>query len=100
VIEKRVRFVLGGTVYVHADPVPDVGEANRFGYGDEPKVIAQVPLEDGDTVEVHGYATFYTQEWVTVDWNDDNYQHFNAWIPATNVRRPLEGEWQGRYVAR
>lgn len=45
------------------------------------------------TVEVHGYATHYAQERVTVVWNDQ----LDCWTPAGDVRCPGEGEWHGRY---
>lgn len=99
-IEKRTRFTLVGTTYKHANPEPELpaGSVSRFEHGTEPQVIAQVPLAGGGTVEVHGYATHYTREWVAVVWNDDNIQHFDCWTPAADVRRSAEGEWRGRYV--
>jgi hypothetical protein len=99
-IVKRTRFVLSGTVYEHASPEPVIapGSVRRFVNGTEPQIIAQVPLTSGGSVVIHGYATHYTQEWVTVVWNDDNTQHFDCWVPAADVRRPAEGEWQGKYV--
>lgn len=100
-IEKRTKFTLDGTTYEHANPRPELaaGSVRRFPAGTEPEVIAQVPLAGGGTVEVHGYATHYNREWVTVVWNDDNIQHLDCWAPAADVRRPGEGEWHGRYVA-
>jgi hypothetical protein len=100
-IEKRTKFTLDGTTYEHANPHPELaaGSVRRFELGAEPEVIAQVHLVAGGTVEVHGYATHYNQEWVSVVWNDDNIQHFDCWVPAADVRRPGEGEWHGRYVA-
>lgn len=101
-IVKRTKFLQGGTTYEMADPEPPLvpGSVSRFTWGTEPQVIAQVPLAGGGTVEVHGYATHYTQEWVSVQWNDDNIQNANCWVPAADVRRPAEGEWHGNYVAR
>lgn len=101
-IEKRTKFLQGGTTYEHADPHPDFasGSVRRFTYGTEPKVIAQVPLADGGTAEVHGYAAHYNNDWVSVEWNDDNIKHFSCWVHAADVRRPTEGEWRGHYVAR
>lgn len=101
-IEKRIKFLLAGTTHEHANPAPEMaaGSVNRFTYGEEPKVIAQVPLAGGGTAEIHGYATFYTQDWVTVEWTDDNFQHFNCWTPAADVRRPADGEWHGKFVSR
>jgi hypothetical protein len=99
-IEKRTKFKLEGSTYDHAAPEPELaaGSVRRFELGAEPHVIAQVPLADGGTVEVHGYATHYNQEWVAVVWNDDNIQHFDCWVLAADVRRPGEGEWHGKYV--
>lgn len=99
-IEKRKKFTLDGTTYEHSDPQPEheSGSVTRFEHRTEPEVIAQVPLDGGGTIEVHGYATHYNQEWVTVVWTDDNFQHFDCWTPAGDVRRPGEGEWRGRYV--
>lgn len=93
--------MLDGTEYEHANPTPELaaGSVRRFVSGTEPHIIAQVPLAGGGTVEVHGYATHYTREWVAVVWNDDNIQNFDCWVPAADVRRPAEGEWRGRYVA-
>lgn len=100
-IEKRTKFMLDAAEYEHADPLPDhpPGSVTRFEHRTEPHVIAQVPLAGGGTVEVHGYATFYSREWVDVVWTDDNFQHFDCWVPAADVRRPAEGAWHGRYVA-
>ena len=98
--EDQTKFVLDGAEYEHADPRPEItpGRVRRFVYGGEPKVIAKVPLAAGGTVEVHGYATHYTQEWVSLAWTDDVFSHCTCWVPAADVRRPGEGEWQGRYV--
>jgi hypothetical protein len=100
-IEKRTKFLLAGTVYEHADPQPDhrAGSVTRFEHRTEPHVIAQVPLAGGGTVEVHGYATFYSRAWVDVVWTDDNFQHFDCWVRAADVRRAPEDEGQGHYVA-
>lgn len=99
-IENRTQFALAGAGYEHADLQPPLPaeSVRRFTLGNEPHVIAQVPLAGGGTVEVHGYATHYNQEWVTVVWNDDNFQQFNCWVPAADVQRAAEDEWRGRYV--
>lgn len=98
--DKPTKFVQDGTQYQHADPQPEhgTGSVTRFEPRTEPHVIAQVPLAGGGTVEVHGYATFYSKEWVCVVWTDENYQHFDCWVLAADVLRPGEGEWHGRYV--
>ncbi|MEV4991192.1 hypothetical protein [Pseudarthrobacter sp. LMD1-1-1.1] len=98
--EDQTKFVQDGAEYEHADLRPELapGIVRRFVYGGEPKVIAQVPLKAGGGVEVHGYATHYTQDWVSLEWTDDVFAHCTCWVPATDVRRPAEGEWHGRYV--
>lgn len=99
-IEKRAQFQLEGTTYECAAQQPELaaGSVRRFTSGEEPKVIAQVPLAGGGKVEVHGYATHYNREWVTVVWNDENFQQIDCWAPAADVRRPGEAEWAGKYV--
>lgn len=89
-----------GRTYEHANPQPQIapGTARRFIYGQEPKIIARVPLKDGGAVEIHGYATHYTQEWVTVAWTDEHFSHLSCWVAAGDVRRPADGEWRGRFV--
>ncbi|WP_457948336.1 hypothetical protein ACTAQI_20410 [Pseudarthrobacter sp. alpha12b] len=98
--DDQTKFVQAGAEYEHADPRPELapGSVRRFVYGGEPKIIAQVPLKAGGTIEVHGYATHYTQEWVSLVWTDDVFSHCTCWVPAADVRRPAEGEWKGRYV--
>ncbi|MCU1568073.1 MAG: hypothetical protein JWQ56_3010 [Pseudarthrobacter sp.] len=98
--DKPTKFTLDDAQYEHADlqPTVHVTGVTRFEHRTEPEVIAQVPLAGGGIVEVHGYATFYSQEWVDVVWTDDDYQHFDCWMPAKDVRRADEGEWRGRYV--
>ncbi|TLM87194.1 hypothetical protein [Pseudarthrobacter sp. NamE5] len=97
---KPTKFVLDGAEYEHADPHPEheSGSVTRFESRTEPEVIALVPLVGGGTVEVHGYATFYSKDWVDVVWTDEGAQHMSCWVPAPDVRRPDEGEWRGRYV--
>ncbi|WP_461172259.1 hypothetical protein M1D93_14845 [Arthrobacter sp. Z1-9] len=100
IFDKPTKFTLDGMEYEHADPQPEVNitDVTRFEHRTEPYVIAQVPLAGGGTVEVHGYATFYSQDWVDIVWTDDNSNHMGCWVPAADVGRPAEGEWRGRYV--
>lgn len=99
-IEKRTKFRLDGTIYEHAatEPAVAAGSVSRFEHGTEPEVIAQVPLAGGGTIEVHGYATHYNQEWVTVALERRQHPAPRLLVPAADVRRPAEGEWRGRYV--
>lgn len=86
--EMPTRFVLSGTEYDLA-PRPAIARAGPvqwMTYGGEPKVVANVPLAYGGTVEVHGYATHYNQDWVTAVWTDDTFQHLNCWVPSAAVR--------------
>lgn len=55
---KPLRFRLGGVDYEHEAVQPDFSGkvVRRFTYGQEPKVIAELDLTDGGTVEIHGYA--------------------------------------------
>jgi hypothetical protein len=57
-----------------------------------------VPLAGGRTVEVCGFATFYSREWMDVVWTDDRSQRLGCSVPAADVPRPAEGEWHGHYV--
>lgn len=100
--DDQTKFVQDGAEYEHADPRPELapGSVRRFVYGGEPKIIAQVPLAGGGTVEVHGYAEHWTKDEVVVVWRDDKFQHCSAWTPVEKVRRPDEGEWHGNYVSR
>lgn len=91
-------------VYEHADRRPDFSgqliQVRRFTYGEEPQVIAQVPLANGGTFEIHGYATHWTQDDVDVAWTDDRGSQYTCWVPADKVRRPSDGEWHGNYLPR
>ena len=100
IFDDQTKFVHHGGEYEHANPRPELapGSVRRFVYGGEPEIIAQVPLAGGGTLEVHGYATHYNQDWVTIEWIDDVFTHCGCWVPAKDVKRPAEGEWHGRYV--
>lgn len=95
---------MDGVVYEHADRRPDfagnMGTVRRFTYGEEPQVIAQVPLANGGTLEIHGYATHWTQDDVDVAWTDDRGSQYTCWVSVDDVRRPLANEWHGNYLPR
>lgn len=100
--ETRSVFEKDGVVYEHADRRPDfTGQTvRRFTYGEEPEVIAQVPLANGESIEIHGYATHWTQDEVDVAWTDDRGSQYTCWVPADQVRRPAGAEWHGDYLPR
>ena len=95
-------FILAGVRYEHAirEPQLEGVTVRRFTYGEEPCVIAQVPLAGGGVVEVHGYAQHWTPRDVVVAWTDDHGREHNCWVPASDVRRPDPSEWHGRYLPR
>ena len=99
--DTQTIFHEGGKQYQHSDPQPsfEPHAVRRFVYGQEPHVIALVPLADGGNVEVHGYATHWSKDWVSVVWTDEHSWHMNCWVPAMDVRRPSDdSEWHGRFV--
>jgi hypothetical protein len=61
-------------------------------------VIAQVPLTDGGTLEIHGHATHWTN--VDVAWTDDRGSKYTCSVPAKDARRAAAGEWHGNYLPR
>lgn len=71
--------------------MPDqTGESvKRFTYGQEPQVIALVPLLGGGSVDIHGHATFWSRKDVDVAWTDDHGSSYTCWVPASSARRPL-----------
>ena len=99
--QSRSVFEMDGVVYQHADRRPDfTGHTVRtFTYGEEPQVIAQVPLANGGTIEIHGYATHWTQDDVAVAWTDDRGSQHTCWVPATDIRRAAD-DWHGNYLPR
>ncbi len=96
------KFVLAGVKYEHADTSRIwrlgvfAGSRTARSRRSSPKChwSAAGPLRFTAT------RRHYNSEWVGVDWNDDNIQNFNCWMPAADVRRPADGEWHGNYVAR
>jgi hypothetical protein len=72
----------------------------RFAYGQEPKIITELDLAAGGSVEIHGYAEQWTRGDVVVTWHDDNGRHCSSWVPLHKTRRPAGDEWHGNYVSR
>jgi hypothetical protein len=95
-------FLLDGIAYEYVDVAPDHNgrTVRRFTYGEEPQVIALVQLAGGGNVEIHGYATFWSEQDVDVAWTDDQGSSFTCWVSASDVRRPVPGEWHGSYLPR
>ena len=93
--EAPTSFVLGGVTHEFADPgrqMP-IGTVCTWTPGEWPKVHAQVPLQAGGTVEVYGEATAWTPEQIHIRWDDDNKDTCQAWLPAFDVRRVTDSEW-------
>ena len=81
--------------YLRADPGPDSEDARSRDYGDQPRVLATLPLADGSTVEVRAVAARWTSNpsHVFVAWADDDMSAHWAWIPAGNVQCLNDCEW-------
>jgi hypothetical protein len=99
--EERRTFLLDGTKYEYVDAAPDHSgqTVKRFTYGQEPHVMATIPLAKGGKFGIHGYATFWSGKDVDVAWTDDHGSSFTCWVPASDVRRPAAGEWRGSLPA-
>lgn len=99
--ESEGTFEMNGAGYKHAGRRPDfTGQTvRRFTYGEEPQGIAQVPLVNGATLEIHGYATHWTHD-DDVAWTDDRGSQYTCWVPAHQVRRPAAVQWHGSYLPR
>jgi hypothetical protein len=87
-------FTLEGITYEYLRPDPghDPEAAKSWTYGMYPKVMATVPLTSG-TVDVYAYANRWNPFHVLVTWQDDEWHSHWAWIPAGNVRRVTDSEW-------
>lgn len=94
-IDGMPTFTLAGVTYdclaltVEGDPE----DFRSWEYGKYPKVEASVPLTDGGTVKVYGEASRWVQGHVIVLRRDDVRQVYWAWVPADNVRRVTDSEW-------
>lgn len=87
------EFTLDGTSheYAHGDPGrPE--ETHAWDYGQYPKIIATLRLADGD-VEVHARAQRWNPTHVLASWEDDDRRAHWAWVPAGDVRRVADSEW-------
>ncbi|SDK78650.1 hypothetical protein [Arthrobacter sp. ok362] len=88
-------FTLDGTTYEYLRPDPGhpAEEARSWEYGNYPKVMATVPLAGGATVDVYAVAERWNPSFILVAWGDDEDHKHWAWIPAGNVRRVTDSEW-------
>jgi hypothetical protein len=55
--------------------------------------MATLPLATGGTVDVYAHANRWTPSHIIVCWNDDEWHRHWAWVPAGNVRRVTDSEW-------
>lgn len=88
-------FTLAGAAYDYLKPSsghpPEA--CHSWIYGQYPKVLAAVPLTDGGTVDVYAHAERWNPSKIIVSWLDDDRHPHWAWIPAGNVRRVTDSEW-------
>lgn len=89
-------FTLDGITYDYLRPDPDPDHdpeaAHSWTDGQYPKVMATVPLTSG-TVDVYAVAERWNPSHVLASWQDDGHHAHWAWIPAGNVRRVNDSEW-------
>jgi hypothetical protein len=88
-------FTLDGETYEYLKPDPGHSpeEAISWTYGNYPKIIATVPLADGGTVSVYAVAERWNPSHILASWADDGGHANWAWIPAGNVERISDSEW-------
>lgn len=55
--------------------------------------MANVPLAGGGTMDVYAVAERWTPTYILVSWADDGDHKHWSWIPAGNVRRVTDSEW-------
>lgn len=88
-------FTLDGVSYEYLQP--DLGGelegVRSWEYGKWPKVHVRVPLAGGAVAEVYGRASRWTAAHIHVNWQDDSDHFQGAWVPAANVRKATESEW-------
>lgn len=89
------NFKLDGESFEYLQPDSGHGpdEAQSWTYGAYPKVRASVPLADGGAVHVYAWAERWNPSSVLVRWADDGRHAHWAWIPAGNVERVTNSDW-------
>lgn len=92
--DAMASFTLDGITYEYLRPVPghDPDVTRSWEYGHSPKVVATVPLVAG-TVDVYAAAQRWNPTQILVAWQDDDHHPHWAWVPAGNVRRVTDSEW-------
>lgn len=68
-------------------------DTRSWTYGEYPKIMASVLLVGGGTVDVYTRASRWNPTQVLVVWQDDEYRPHSAWVPAGNVRKVNDSEW-------
>jgi hypothetical protein len=87
-------FTLDGITYEYLLPDPGhLGATRSWECGKYPKVMATVALAGGGAIEVYARAERWNPSYVLVAWQDDDWHPHWAWIPAGNVRRVTDSEW-------
>jgi hypothetical protein len=88
-------FTLDGATYEYLRSAAGHStEATRsWEYGKYPKIMASILLADGGTVDVYAVAQRWNPSSVMVAWDDDDDHAHWAWVPAGNVRRVTDSEW-------
>jgi hypothetical protein len=93
--DGMASFTLDGETYEYLKPDPGhpPEEAKSWTYGSYPKIMASVPLADGGTVSVYAVAERWNPSHIFASWADDGRHAHWAWIPAGNVERISDSEW-------
>jgi hypothetical protein len=87
-------FTLDGAIYEYLKPDPGQPEdAKSWTYGNYPKIRAALPLAYGGTVAVYAVAERWNPSRILVSWADDGRHSHWAWIPAGNVERVTDSDW-------
>lgn len=87
-------FTLDGILYGYLTPDPgEVGDAQSWEYGKQPKVSVTLALAGGGTLDVYAMAERWTPSHALVRWEDDDRRPHHAWIPAGSVRLVTDSDW-------
>jgi len=94
-IYRMASFRLDGETfeYLKPDPGHQPEDARSREYGSYPKVLASLPLADGGTVTVYAVAERWNPSHILVGWADDGRHAHWAWLPAGNVERVTDSDW-------